>query len=257
MIERHAWAGYLAVAVAAEIVLPFNPMVTALIDSAVLVVVLSHFGWAQRSPLAIGEPGIRLLPAVALLPLLRVLSITMPVPELSPIVWLALAAGPLLFAVISTARLTDIDVREIGIGIVPRDVLSGLLVAASIPVGIVLGWLQPSFVSIDRETAVAVALAAATLVAGSAIAEELVFRGILQPLMGRAIGPLAIVLTAGVYGATYLGSQSLAVAGIMALVGLAYGYVVARTGSLWGPLIGHSALILAAIFLAPIVVPAA
>jgi len=257
MIERHAWAGYLAVAVAAEVALPFNPMITALIDSAVLVLVLSHFGWAQRSPLAIGEPGIRLLPAVALLPLLRVLSITMPVPELSPIVWLALAAGPLLFAVVSTARLTDIDVREIGIGVIPRDAWSGVLIAASIPVGILLGWLQPSFMAIDRDAALAVGLAAATLVAGSAIAEELVFRGILQPLMGRAIGPIAIVLTAGVYGATYLGSQSLAVAGIMALVGLAYGWVVARSGSLWGPLLGHSALILAAIFLAPIVLPSA
>lgn len=257
MIERHAWAGYLAVAVAAEVALPFNPMITALIDSAVLVLVLSHFGWAQRSPLAIGEPGIRLLPAVALLPLLRVLSITMPVPELSPIVWLALAAGPLLFAVVSTARLTDIDVREIGIGVIPRDAWSGVLIAASIPVGILLGWLQPSFLAIDRDAALAVGLAAATLVAGSAIAEELVFRGILQPLMGRAIGPIAIVLTAGVYGATYLGSQSLAVAGIMALVGLAYGWVVARSGSLWGPLLGHSALILAAIFLAPIVLPSA
>jgi membrane protease YdiL (CAAX protease family) len=257
MIERHAWAAYLAVAVAAEIALPFNPMITALIDSAVLVLVLSHFGWAQRSPLAIGEPGIRLLPAVALLPLLRVLSITMPVPELSPIVWLALAAGPLLFAVVSTARLTDIDVREIGIGVIPRDAWSGVLIAASIPVGILLGWLQPSFLSIDRDAALAVGLAAATLVAGSAIAEELVFRGILQPLMGRAIGPIAIVLTAGVYGATYLGSQSLAVAGIMAVVGLAYGWVVARSGSLWGPLLGHSALILAAIFLAPIILPSA
>jgi membrane protease YdiL (CAAX protease family) len=254
-MERYAWAVYLAVAVAAELVLPFSPMVTALIDSAVLVAVLSHFGWAQRSPLAIGEPGIRLLPAVALLPLLRVLSITMPVPELSPIVWLGLAAGPLLFAVVSTARLTDIDARDIGIGIVPRDPYSAALIAGSIPVGLLLGWLQPPFLSVEGDPALAVALTAATLVAGSAIAEELVFRGILQPLMGRAIGPIAIVLTAAVYGVTYLGSQSVAVAGIMALVGLAYGLVVARSGSLWGPLLGHSALILSAVFLAPVIVP--
>ena len=233
MIERHAWAAYLAVAVAAEVALPFNPMVTALIDSAPrrgveplwlgATVTAGHRAAGHpapscRRPRAVAQraehhdagPG-----AVAdLLAGARGRS--------------AALRGDL------TARLTDIDVREIGIGVVPRDAWSGLLIAASIPVGIVLGWLQPSFLSIDRDAAFAVGLAAATLVAGSAIAEELGFRGILQPLMGRAIGPLEILLTAVVYGATYLGSQSLAVAGIMALVGLAYGVVVARSGSLWG-----------------------
>jgi len=253
---RHAWIVYLISAVSAEVVLPFAPVASALIDAVVLVTALTHFGWAQRFPLAIGDPPTRLLPAVTLLPLLRLLSLTMPVPELAPAAWLVLVGAPLLLAIWAAGRLVNIDVKEVGLVHVSRDWQTAVVVALSAPAGLLLARLgdQPLWSTTDSPLATfGVAVAA---VGFAAIPEELAFRGVLQPLLGSVIGRMAIVLTALVYAVTYVGTGSVWVVMLMAGVGLAYGREMDRTDALWGPIIGHGLLITTALFVAPVLFPA-
>ena len=246
-----AWMAYLGATILGEIVLPLAPAATSLIDSAILVVALTHFGWAQRSPIAVGDPTIRLLPALALLPLMRLLSLTLPVPDIAPIGWLALMAAPLLLAVVAGARLTHLDVTEMALARVSRDGVSILMVAGSVPAGIALGWLAPSQLGPRSESPMAFAATAAILVAGAVIPEELVFRGLLQPLLVDLIGRAAPVVVAVAFAATYVGARSPLVVLLMGGIGLLYGWEVMRSGSLWPAIVGHAVLLLSGVFLAP------
>jgi hypothetical protein len=69
----------------------------------------------------------------------------------------------------------------------------------------------------------------------------------------NAVGQVAPFIAATVFAATYIGWQSPALVAVMAGVGLMYGFELARSGSLWPAILGHSALVLAAGFLSPIV----
>jgi membrane protease YdiL (CAAX protease family) len=248
---RVAWIAYLVVSMLGELALAFSPAITALIDATVLVVALSHFGWAQRYPVAIGDPVIRLLPAISLIPLLRLLSLTLPVPDMPPTAWLAITAGPLLLAVVASARLARLDVGEAAIATVSRDLLSILVVLVSMPAGILVGWLSPLQLFGVSDSPVAMFLVAAVLVGGAAIPEELVFRGVLQPLLADVVGRAAPLVAALAFASTYIGAQSPALVAVMAGVGLGYGWEVMRSGSLWAPIVGHSVLLLVAVFLTP------
>lgn len=248
-----AWAVYLGAAVLGEIALPFAPTATALIDAAILVTILSHFGWAQRSPIALGEPSIRVLPAVALVPLLRLLSLTLPVPDIDPIFWLAACAGPLLLAVLASARLAHMDVIEISLARVARDRLSLLMVIGSVPAGILLGMAAPSPFGWEQQSPISSAFVATVLVAGAAIPEELIFRGVFQPLLADLVGPAAPAIAALVFAATYIGTESPVFVLMMAGVGLAFGWNVRRSGSLWPAIAGHSVILLTQVFLTPLI----
>ncbi len=247
MLARRAWLWYLGAALIAELLLPVAPLVTAVLDTAAIVGALTQFGLAQRSPLAIGDPASRLLPAVALLPLLRMLSLTMPVPELPRLAWLVLAGAPILVAVAATARLTTIDVREMGLARVSRDLISLGVVGLSVPVGIVLSVLAPPVIDLPLDSPPGMAVAAAVVVSCAAIPEELVFRAVMQPLMAIAIGPVSVVVVALAFGLTYVGTGSILAVGLMTAVGLAYGLELSRSGSIWAPIIGHSLLTVTAV----------
>lgn len=253
---RHAWILYLGTAVLAELLLPVAPVAAALVDAVVLVTVLTHFGWAQRFPLAIGDPPTRLLPAVALLPLLRLLSLTMPVPELDPVTWLVLVGAPLLLAIWAAGRLVNVDVREVGLVRVSRDWQTGALIVLSAPAGLLLARLGAEPLWNTTDSPLATFGVAVAVVGFAAIPEELAFRGVLQPLLGSVLGRAAIVITALVFGMTYAGTGSVWVVAMMTGVGLAYGWEIDRTDALWGPIIGHGLLITTAVFVAPALFPA-
>jgi uncharacterized protein len=246
-----AWIAYLAAAILAELALPFAPTATALLDASVLFVALTHFGWAQRLPVAIGDPAIRVLPAVALIPLMRLLSLSLPIPDIPPIAWVALVGGTMLVAVAASARLAHLDVTQIAIGRVARDPASVAIVIGSVPAGILLGWLAPTPFEVPIGSPVGAGLMATALVGMAAIPEELIFRGVLQRLLGDLVGWLAPLVTAGAFAATYVGSEAPLAVLLMGVVGLAYGFNVRLSGSLWPAIIGHSLLVLTAVFIEP------
>lgn len=252
MLRSRSWAAYLVAALLGEVLLRDAPAATAAIDASILVGALSQFGWAQRSPLAIGDQSVRLLPAVALVPLMRLLSLTMPVPAFPSIAWIALAGGPLLLAIPATARLVVLSVRDMGLGTRPRDVFSIGIVLISIPVGLILGQHASSDIASPVETPVLSGLVALVVVSCGAIPEELIFRGILQPLVVGRTGRIGIVLVALLHAATYLGTGSGLVVALVGIIGFAYGCELARTGSLWAPLLGHSVLAVCATIVPPL-----
>lgn len=249
---RYAWAIYLATAAVAEVLMPVAPIATAMLDAAVIVAALTHFGLAERSPLAIGDPAVRVLPGVALVPLLRLLSLTLPLPTTTPIYWLAFAMPPTLIAVLAASRLASLDVQEMSLTRYGVDRISAVLVLASGGLGVLLGLIAASPFQWDAQTPVATTLTIAVLVGGAAIPEELVYRGVLQPLLRDLMGAVGIIVVAAVFAASYAGTGSLPFVVGMAVAGLAYSWNQWRCASIWPGVAGHSVLLVTQIIVAPL-----
>ena len=87
-----------------------------------------------------------------------------------------------------------------------------------------------------------------------AAAEELIFRGVIQGGLEKRFGPWrAALLAAAIYALGHLASQTLVLIGLAAALGLFWGLLRARTGSLWPGLLSHMLWDLFAVVWAPMV----
>src|SRR5215212_3244527 len=75
-----------------------DPLLGVLADALLVPILLSHFAFAPRTNHR------RIYPVLALLPLLRILSYTMPIKQVPQLYWYALVGLPLLVGAGLTAR---------------------------------------------------------------------------------------------------------------------------------------------------------
>lgn len=90
---------------------------------------------------------------------------------------------------------------------------------------------------------VAVALVA---VGAASVVEELLFRGVVQATLQRAAGRAGLLAASALFAATYLGLGPAALVMVVALTGLVFAVIVARTGNLTGAFAGHALFALGA-----------
>ena len=231
------------VAVEAVLVEPGH-LLEAQIADALLVLLIVNLGPRDGSGLTRrAAASILALRALALVPLIRVVSLGMPLGELSKSTTILLVAIAFGVAVCIAAPALDIRrARFVAMPLTP----SGLLpVVAGLP----LGWLvyvaggDALWPRDATSPEIAAAIAAA---ACAAVTEELVFRGAVQLTYERVAGALGAVVATGLFAATYLGAGSTGLVLAFALAGLVFSYSVARTGALGGAIAGHVLLALSA-----------
>jgi hypothetical protein len=207
-----------------------NVAVGVLLQAAVLVVVVSHHALA-RSP---RDP---LLPVLALVPLIRLLSIAMPIPGTAPIFTYVLVGAPALLGALLTARAIGASRAELGLGR-PTSLLEPAKIATiGLPLGLVarsVGGVSPMAIG-DAHPVLFLVIVTLCVV----LLEELVFRGLLQRAATTRSRLLGIVTPNVLYAAMYFGSGSAAAVLFMGLTGSLFGWVVSRSGSLWGVIAAH------------------
>lgn len=193
----------------------------------------------------------RALAPLALIPLLRLLSLTAPLPGVPVPYWPAIIGVPLLVAGALAARSAGLSRRQIGL--VGEAPLATVLIALlGIPLG-VGAWLSgpeiPWFVGagdpLER------GLIALTLVVFVAFGEEFLFRGVIQAGLRLAYVKGSVPLMAILYGVVYLGSGSIGYTLYLTAVGALYGLIVARTASILGVTISHALLVLISFVIGP------
>lgn len=232
---------YIGAVVAAEAIGAFVAPLAGVAGHALLIVaLLAHYVYSE------GARYQRLLPALALVPILRVLSMVMPVRFLPEPFWYALIGLPLLVAVLLAAQLLALGPGELGLH--ARGWPRQLLIAASgLPLGLAAALLAPqlAFVSLSgAPLGMLLMLVALALMLG--LAEELLFRGVLLRAADQALGPAGGLLCASLLSAAvYLGTRSIAVLALAALVGLFLGWCAQRSGGIWGAIGAHTLLNLA------------
>lgn len=177
--------------------------------------------------------------ALAILPLIRLLSITMPFWLVDQAGFFALVNLPLIVATVVVARYLGYKRGQLGLtlGRLPWQ----LLIATS---GLLFGYLerliiQPPAITPDLSLA-AVWWPALSLLLFTGLSEELLFRGVLQTAAVKSLGAWwGILYISLLFGVMHIGWQSALDVIFVTVVGLFFGWVVHRTGSILGVTLAH------------------
>jgi len=178
---------------------------------------------------------------LALLPLLRLLSLTVPSPLWPPACWQGAIAALLLFAAARAARLAGVPWPALWPGrwswaAEAHVALSG------VELGLVaLAVLRP--VPLAGSGAGALTIAGMLLLVFCAgVVEELVFRHLVQQVLEECFGRAGFAIGAALYASTFAGSLSPLAMLSAGVLGLFWGLWVRSKGSVWSVAAAHGLL---------------
>jgi uncharacterized protein len=201
--------------------------------------ILLFFGLIIYSSLAKGIMPQKFLLTLALAPLIRILSLSMPLGEFSQIYWYAIVSIPLFFATLVVMRKAKLHSSEVGfkIGNLPFQLL---IMLTGFLFGITEYYIlqpEPLISVFDWKIMI---LPAAILFFCTGFMEEFVFRGVMQKVACNAIGDgTGLIFLALIFTAMHIGYLSLPDIALVFVVGLFFGIVVNKTGSILGVTLSH------------------
>lgn len=236
---------YLAAIAAAEVVTALvNPLGGIVFHIVLLLGLVAH---ASFSPTYLHQ---ELYLALALAPLIRVLSLSMPLTKFPQIYWYAIIAVPLLVAVFAVMRRLDFHPRDVGLTLnwPPIQFLVGL---TGIPFGMIgFHILTPE--SLVNSLAWGEILLPAVILLATGFAEELVFRGVMQKSADDALGHWGWVYIAVLFTVLHIGYLSVANLGLVLVVALCFGLISQNTGSIVGVSLSHGITNIVLYLIAPL-----
>ncbi|MFC2045218.1 type II CAAX prenyl endopeptidase Rce1 family protein [Chloroflexota bacterium] len=175
---------------------------------------------------------------LALAPLIRLISMSMPLTNFPQIYWYAIIAVPLLLATFGIIRRLNFSLPDIGFTL-NRIPLQVLVVFAGIPFGIVEFYILRPDSLISELSWQAALVPGLILMIGTGFTEEVVFRGVMQRSAVEAIGEWGWVYVAGVFAALHIGYLSVLDVAFVFVIGLFFGWIVKKTGSILGVSLSH------------------
>jgi len=244
LLEAAAWPGlsrfsvvvlpaYVAAIIAAEVVTELvDPRWGVGLHVAILWALLVHFSWANERSEA------KLVLALCLVPLIRILSLAMPLEDVDLVYWFLIVGAPMIVAALLVARTLGLTRHDLGL--TARNLPLQLLVGAlGVGLGIAEYLILKPDALVDELTWQQAWWPALILLVATGFGEELVFRGVMQSASAEALGKAAIPYVAIVFAALHVGYKSAPDVAFVFLVALFFGWVVARTGSLLGVTLSH------------------
>jgi uncharacterized protein len=187
------------------------------------------------------RPESRLFPFLALVPLLRLLSLSIPSRHVAEIWWYAMVGAPLLLGAFLAARAVPITWP--GLGLPKGSVrIQTAIALAGAPLSLAAYEILKPGSLISPLTAPSLVGGSILLIVFSAFPEELVFRGLLQGAARDFFGTLGLAIVSVLYAGVYIGSMSAAYVAFSGVVGFGLAIAVDRTGVLWGA-VGARALL--------------
>lgn len=184
-----------------------------------------------------------LLTALAVLPLIRLLSFSMPLWLTERTNWFALINFPLIVSVIVAARTLGYGRDELGLRF-RRPFTQLPILALVLASSVAIGWIERQIIQ-PEALAESLRLAdvwwpALNLLLFTGLSEELLFRGVLQTAAIRALGAWpGILYGAALFGTMHVGWHSFLDVLFVALVGVFFGWVVRRTGTIVAATVAH------------------
>ncbi len=224
---------YLLVVVVAELVTVLVQPLWGVAGYAVLLAVL-----ILHSALAREHPYRQLFLSLALVPLVRILSLSLPLVNIPRLWWEPIIYAPLLIAAIEAARVLGYKPGDLGLNI-----KMSRLQAAVMLTGLGFGFTEYFILSpeprIPSLTLAEFWLPALILLVTTGFVEELIFRGVMQRAAVRTFGGWGIVYVSLLFAILHLGFLSWIDVIFVFAVALFFGYVVNKTGSLLGVTLSH------------------
>lgn len=224
---------YLVLIIAAEVITSFvGPQFGLVFHASLLVGFMLHVG--------IGRPGPdrNLVLALTLAPLIRLLSLTMPLGKLPELAWYPIIAIPLTAASWQIIRLVQVSRRDLGLcwGRLTRQfAIAGC--------GLVIGALEYTILTPQPLAAISswvtFASAALVLMLSTGFVEELIFRGLLLSMALSAMKRWALIYVSLLFAALHIGHRSPSNLLLVFTVGMFFAVVAHRSGSILGVALAH------------------
>ena len=228
---------YLLLITAAEWLVSYNPNWGLFLHGVIMFALFGHAAFLYSED----KNSSYLFMAIALAPLIRIISLYAPLSEFYFLQWFPILSIPIFFASFLLILFQHLNERDIGL----------VLKARQIPVQIAIGFTGIAFGYIEylilKPNPLILELSFRSLFAPVIImlictgfAEELVFRGIIQHNAIRYFKPwLGILFTTVLFAVMHIGNWSLLDVVFVFFIGYFYGYCMRLTGSIIGTSISH------------------
>lgn len=226
------WGYLLLITLAEVITAAASPQLGLIMHALLLVTFTVHGAIGLRTgsgQLALG---------LSLAPLIRLLSLSLPLLSFPQMAWYPIVSIPLLIALWLIVR--QLGMSRQALGLRSGNLALELLLASG---GIALGVIeylilqpQPLISSLSWQ---ALLLPALSLVVFTGFTEEVIFRGLLQALALPTLGRAAFVYVALLFAVLHVGYLSLTDVVFVFAVGLVFAYIVHWSGSILGVTLAH------------------
>jgi membrane protease YdiL (CAAX protease family) len=232
--------GTLAVFAAAELLTTYgSPIPGIALHALVLTTLIAAAGLTPESRQGESPSHVsRLLYSLTLVPLIRILSLSMPLARFDPALWYLMAGLPVFLAAVVIMGPLGLRFRDVGL----RTSWSALQPAV-ILLGFALGFLEYQILQpeplIDDLTLAQFILPALILMVATGFLEEFLFRGLLQTIAAPVLGGATVLYVSLVFAILHIGYRSGTDAAFVLAIALIYGWVVRRTGSIMGVSVSH------------------
>ena len=224
---------YLAAIAVAEILTIFAPPRVGLVaHSAVLLVALIHAARVE------GKKEQAFLVSLAFAPLIRILSLSLPLADLPLLYWYPITSIPLFAAVLIAAPTLGYTWPDLGLNL-RRWGLQLVIGLSGIAFGVFEYWILRPEPLVPAFEWTALVWPALILLISTGLLEEMIFRGLLQRAAIDVLGVWGIGYVAILFAVLHTGYHSVLDVLFVAAVGLFFGWIVYRTRSLLGVTLAH------------------
>jgi len=233
MKQNAVYLAYLIAIAAAEVVtVIIEPVWGIFCHIAILAAFIVH------SALINERPHQELLLSLALAPLIRIISLSMPLANIPQIWWFPIVYAPLLVAALVVVRIFSIKARDIGLNFAYLWV-QPLIALSGFAIGVAEYFILRPEPLITELTWRAAWPPTLILLLSTGFVEELIFRGVLQYAALKVFGWWGIVYVSFIFAILHLGFLSWIDVIFVFVVALFFSWVVKKTGSLFGVTLAH------------------
>ena len=224
---------YLVIITAAELITAaVDPWSGIVFHAVVLIGMIFHTAFTWH------DPSRRFLISLTFAPLIRILSLSLPLAQFPLIYWFLITSVPLFLALFLIIRTLGFSADRVGLN--TRQWLLQLLI---VPTGLLFGIaeyyiLRPEPL-ISSLTWSQILIPALILLVSTGFFEEIAFRGIMQSTALETLGRFGLVYIALIFAVLHIGYLSVLDVAFVFAVGLFFGWVVFKTGSIIGVTFSH------------------
>jgi membrane protease YdiL (CAAX protease family) len=223
----------LAIATAEVVTVGAQPLWGVACHIAILIVVIVHQAMATRYPHR------QLLLSLALVPLVRIISLSMPLANIPQIWWYPIIYIPLIAGALVVMRLLGYRMDQVGLTLkrLPLQLAVGV---SGIAFGIAEYFILTPQAMIPELTWQAAWLPIVMFLLFIGFGEEFIFRGVLQHSAVEAFRGWGVIYVSLLFATLHMGFLSLPDVAFVFVVALFFGWVVQKTGSILGVILAHS-----------------
>ena len=224
---------YLATIALAEIVVTFaQPRLGVVVHSLVLLVLLVHAARVES------QTERAFLVSLAFAPLIRLLSLSLPLAQLPLMYWYLITSIPLFAAVLIAAPTLGFSWPDLGLNL-RRWGLQLAIALSGLAFGVLEYFILQPAPLVQTFTWRSLWLPALILLVSTGLLEEMIFRGLLQRTSVNLLSLWGIGYVAVLFAVLHIGYRSLLDVVFVLAVGLFFGWIVHRTRSLLGVTLSH------------------